>query len=61
MDMEESSSYRGANKDIWNMVYEFCRTIHPNLDNYEDDAAWPTLLDDFVSWKRGKSLDGAGS
>lgn len=59
--LNESSSYRGANKDIWNMVYEFCRTIHPNLDNYEDDAAWPTLLDDFVSWKRGKSLDGAGS
>ncbi|KAI6129097.1 DUF298-domain-containing protein [Pisolithus croceorrhizus] len=40
--LNENSSYRGANKDIWNM-------------------AWPTLLDDFVSWKRGKSLDGAGS
>ncbi|KAI5981345.1 DUF298-domain-containing protein, partial [Pisolithus albus] len=59
--LNESSAYRGANKDIWNMVYEFCRTIHPSLDNYEEDAAWPTLLDNFVSWKRGKSLDGAGS
>ncbi|KAI6042987.1 Cullin binding-domain-containing protein [Pisolithus marmoratus] len=59
--LNENSSYRGANKDIWNMVYEFCRTINPNLDNYEDDAAWPTLLDDFVSWKRGKSAGGTNS
>ncbi|KAL4065273.1 DUF298-domain-containing protein [Scleroderma citrinum] len=52
--LNENGSYRGANKDIWSMVYEFCRTIHPNLDNYETDGAWPTMLDDFVAWKRGK-------
>lgn len=53
--LHDNGSYRGANKDIWSMVYEFCRTIHPNLDNYETDGAWPTMLDDFVSWKRGKA------
>ncbi|KAH7889985.1 Cullin binding-domain-containing protein [Phlebopus sp. FC_14] len=52
--LNENGSYRGANKDIWSMVLEFCRTINSTLDNYEADGAWPTMLDDFVSWKRSK-------
>ncbi|KAH0830318.1 Cullin binding-domain-containing protein [Lanmaoa asiatica] len=51
---QESGSYKGANKDIWNMVHEFCRTINGELANYEADGAWPTMLDDFVVWKRDK-------
>lgn len=52
---------------------EFCRTVQPDLSNYEADGvrtpvisphgtphshdtslfqAWPTMLDDFVSWKK---------
>ncbi|KAG6332414.1 hypothetical protein ID866_6674 [Astraeus odoratus] len=52
--LNENRSYRGVNKDIWSMVYEFCRTVNPDLSNYEMDGAWPTMLDDFVSWKRAK-------
>ncbi|EIM90283.1 DUF298-domain-containing protein [Stereum hirsutum FP-91666 SS1] len=50
----EAGSYKGVNKDLWHMMLEFCQTISPNLDNYdENEGAWPTLLDEFVSWRNG--------
>ena len=45
-------TYRAANKDLWSMMLEFCRTVDPSLNDYEADGAWPTLLDDFVAWKK---------
>jgi len=45
-------SYKATNKDLWSMMLEFCQTIDPNLQDYEADGAWPTLLDDFVSSKK---------
>jgi len=34
------------------MVLEFCQTVSPTLDDFEADGAWPTILDEFVAWKR---------
>ncbi|KXN91212.1 DCN1-like protein 5, partial [Leucoagaricus sp. SymC.cos] len=53
--INEKGTYRAANKDLWNMMLEFCETINPSLDNFEADGAWPTLLDEFASWKKAKS------
>jgi len=53
--INEKGTYRAANKDLWNMMLEFCETVNPNLDNFEADGAWPTLLDEFASWKQSKS------
>ncbi|KAG5639532.1 hypothetical protein H0H81_000677 [Sphagnurus paluster] len=50
---ERLTTYRAVNKDLWNMMLEFCDTVNPNLSDYEGDGAWPTLLDDFVLWKKG--------
>jgi len=52
--LSESGTYKGANKDIWNMVHEFCQTINGDLSDYEVDGAWPTMLDDFVVWRRDR-------
>ena len=38
-------------------MLEFCQTVKPSLEGYEEDAAWPTLLDDFVTWKKGDGSD----
>jgi len=46
------NTYKGVNKDLWTMMEEFCRTVKPSLEGYDSDGAWPTLLDDFVSWKK---------
>ncbi|PSR81922.1 hypothetical protein PHLCEN_2v6217 [Hermanssonia centrifuga] len=57
--INEKGTYRGVNKDLWLMVFEFCQTVSPTLEDYEADGAWPTMLDDFVAWKKGKTPQAA--
>ncbi|KAJ6500578.1 Cullin binding-domain-containing protein [Mycena sanguinolenta] len=57
----EKGSYKATNKDLWSMMLEFCRTVQPSLHDYEADGAWPTLLDDFVAWKKAKVGNGASA
>ncbi|TRM59935.1 potentiating neddylation domain-containing protein [Schizophyllum amplum] len=51
---ERLQTHRAANKDLWQMMLEFCETVNPSLDNYEADGAWPTLLDEYVEWARSE-------
>ncbi|KAL3878518.1 hypothetical protein ACJMK2_030858 [Sinanodonta woodiana] len=44
------SKYKAINKDQWCNILEFSRTIYPDLSNYDEDGAWPVLLDEFVEW-----------
>ncbi|KZP32551.1 DUF298-domain-containing protein [Athelia psychrophila] len=53
--INDKGSYKGANKDLWSMMLEFCQSVSPSLDNYEADGAWPTLLDEFVAWQKAKT------
>ncbi|KAI0345203.1 DUF298-domain-containing protein [Trametopsis cervina] len=50
--IQEKGTYKGVNKDLWSMVLEFCQSVSPTLENYEADGAWPTMLDEFVTWKK---------
>ncbi|KAI0045155.1 DUF298-domain-containing protein [Auriscalpium vulgare] len=54
----EAGTYKGVNKDLWSMMLEFCKGVKPDLSDYEADGAWPTLVDDFVSWKKAKDANG---
>lgn len=52
----EQSKYKVLNKDQWCNILEFSRSIDPDLSNYDEDGAWPVLLDEFVEWlKAGHS------
>ncbi|KAM3868869.1 DCN1-like protein 5 [Diretmus argenteus] len=51
----EQSKYKGMNKDQWYNVLEFSRTILADLSNYDEDGAWPVLLDEFVEWQKARS------
>ncbi|KAG9104163.1 hypothetical protein FRC06_004800 [Ceratobasidium sp. 370] len=48
----EKGTYKAVTKDIWTMVLEFCKSVKLDLQGYEEEAAWPSLLDDFVEWKK---------
>ncbi|KAK2188447.1 hypothetical protein NP493_132g06012 [Ridgeia piscesae] len=48
----EQSKYKVINRDQWCNVLEFSRLIHPDLSNYDEDGAWPVMLDEFVDWYR---------
>nr|GAT53712.1 predicted protein [Mycena chlorophos] len=58
---QNEGSYKATNKDLWSMMLEFCTTVKPTLEDYEADGAWPTLLDDFVAWKKEKATNGNGT
>lgn len=50
----EQSKYKVMNKDQWFNVLEFSRTVHADLTNYDEDGAWPVLLDEFVEWQKAR-------
>lgn len=50
----EESKYKVINKDQWCNVLEFSKSVSHDLKNYDEDGAWPVLLDEFVDWFRKK-------
>ncbi|XP_052795758.1 DCN1-like protein 5 [Mya arenaria] len=46
----DQSKYKVINKDQWCNILEFSRSIFPDLSNYDEDGAWPVMLDEFVDW-----------
>ena len=53
-------SKRGVSLDEWTMLLQFCREIAADCSNFQDDGAWPLLLDDYVEWRRADEGDGGG-
>eukprot|EP00462_Mataza_sp_D1_P001666 CAMPEP_0175096088 /NCGR_PEP_ID=MMETSP0086_2-20121207/4536_1 /TAXON_ID=136419 /ORGANISM="Unknown Unknown, Strain D1" /LENGTH=195 /DNA_ID=CAMNT_0016369447 /DNA_START=208 /DNA_END=795 /DNA_ORIENTATION=- len=46
----EKNEENHINADLWNQVYDFAAEIRPDLSNWEDDGAWPVVIDDFVGF-----------
>lgn len=50
-----STVYKKAvSKDTWNMILEFTYyfAADPKLENYDLEASWPSVIDDFVDYLR---------
>lgn len=43
---------KAISKDTWTQLLEFSRMIRLDLSNYDEEGAWPYLLDEFVEYLR---------
>jgi len=43
-------------RDTWALLLEFSTQVRADLSDYDEDGAWPVLLDDFVAWARPKLI-----
>lgn len=48
----KEKNVKGISKDTWSMFLVFLRTIDVKFETYDMEAAWPSMIDDFVEWAR---------
>lgn len=48
----ENGEIKFISKDQWSQLLEFASTIEADLSNFDEDEAWPVLIDDFAVWAK---------
>jgi hypothetical protein len=48
----EAKSVKTVTKDTWMQTLAFSKAFPTSIDEYDEDAAWPVLIDDFVEHQK---------
>lgn len=50
--LRQQREYKCVNADQWRGIGRFAREVGPWCTDFDDDGAWPLLLDNYVEWVR---------
>jgi len=50
---------KGVSKDTWTMFLDFVRTIDSKFQKHDYESAWPSSIDDFVTYVKDEKLGSA--
>ncbi|PWZ03251.1 DUF298-domain-containing protein [Testicularia cyperi] len=48
----DETGNRAVSKDTWTQFLDFTKEINHDFSNHDFDAAWPSVIDDFVVWAK---------
>ena len=48
----DDKGVKAITKDVWDMLLTFATDISDDMSDYDEDGAWPVMIDDFVEWYR---------
>lgn len=51
----DESKYRSINRDQYHNILDFYKSIECIDKDYDENGAWPVMMDEFVAWLRKKS------
>ncbi|PNW88114.1 hypothetical protein CHLRE_01g014850v5 [Chlamydomonas reinhardtii] len=59
--LEARHSNRAIAKDTWQQLLDFIKSVKPDFSNFDENSAWPYLLDEFVEHMREKRAVGTST
>jgi len=59
--IEQDENVRVISQDFWTCFCEFSNTVSDDLKNYDEEEAWPCLIDQYVAHRKGLTTDAENS
>ncbi|CED85408.1 Uncharacterized conserved protein [Phaffia rhodozyma] len=54
LEFLEEQKTKGISKDLWTLFIEFAVKVPYTYDVYDEDGAWPSLLDEFTDYAKNR-------
>ncbi|DBA00356.1 TPA: hypothetical protein N0F65_000541 [Lagenidium giganteum] len=54
--LREKTPCKGITRDTWDLLLDFFTKVQESYDKYDENEAWPVLIDDYMSWIESTGL-----